>query len=151
MATVIVQGCEVLIDDDILEEVSKRTWHMLDTGYAATNRSHKWTDPGPKKHGKLRMHHMVIGFPPEGAEVEHLNGNKLDNRRENLAFVDHWTNCARYNNKTKGYYFCRTRQKFMVCLMVHGHKVNGGRFDLEADAAQAAKDLRFKMQAEKAV
>lgn len=42
------------------------------------------------KRGVLKhifLHHMIIGKPTEGMVVDHINGNKLDNRRHNLRFV----------------------------------------------------------------
>jgi len=36
---------------------------------------------------KLYLHHAVIGKPPKGYVVDHINRNPLDNRRENLRFV----------------------------------------------------------------
>lgn len=35
----------------------------------------------------MRLHTFIIGKPPDGLVIDHINGNGLDNRRENLRFV----------------------------------------------------------------
>ncbi len=35
---------------------------------------------------KIDMHRLIMN-PPKGMEVDHINGNRLDNRRENLRIV----------------------------------------------------------------
>jgi hypothetical protein len=42
---------------------------------------------------KIRLHREIIEDVPPGFEVDHINGNKLDNRRENLRVVRHSVNC----------------------------------------------------------
>ena len=37
------------------------------------------------------MHILLLG-KKKGLEIDHINGNKLDNRRENLRFVKHNVN-----------------------------------------------------------
>ena len=38
--------------------------------------------------GKLvKLHHLVLGKPENGLVTDHINRNKLDNRKENLRFV----------------------------------------------------------------
>lgn len=36
---------------------------------------------------KAPIHQMIIGKAPKGKVVDHINRNKLDNRRENLRFI----------------------------------------------------------------
>ena len=35
----------------------------------------------------IKLHNYLIGEIPEGYVVDHINGNKLDNRRENLRII----------------------------------------------------------------
>lgn len=35
----------------------------------------------------VKLHHLIVGKPPEGKVTDHINRNKLDNRRKNLRFV----------------------------------------------------------------
>ena len=36
---------------------------------------------------RIFMHHEIIGRPPKGLEVDHINRNRLDNRRANLRII----------------------------------------------------------------
>jgi hypothetical protein len=40
-----------------------------------------------------KMHHVIMGNPPEGLMIDHINGNGLDNRKCNLRFVTNRENC----------------------------------------------------------
>lgn len=67
-----------IIDKDDLEKISQHTWHLNTTGYAdskATNGPH------------LKAHHVVIGKPPKGMVTDHINRDRLDNRKANLRHV----------------------------------------------------------------
>lgn len=35
----------------------------------------------------VKIHHLVVGKPPKGLVTDHINRNKLDNRKDNLRFV----------------------------------------------------------------
>jgi len=59
-------------------DLSSDLWHFSGGKYA----SRKGSD------GKrLWMHKVIMGGPP-GVEVDHINGDKLDNRRSNLRLCD---------------------------------------------------------------
>lgn len=47
----------------------------------------------------VSMHRMIMSFP-EGMSVDHINGNGLDNRKENLRICRHIDNCK---NRRKNY------------------------------------------------
>jgi hypothetical protein len=45
-------------------------------------------------HGKyLPMHRVLLGKPPSGKTIDHINGDGLDNRKSNLRLVSHQANC----------------------------------------------------------
>lgn len=74
-------GNYALVDNDDYDLISGFSpWYENDSGYAVKK---------IKIHGKnvsLRMH-RVIADPPKGLVVDHINGNRLDNRRSNLRCV----------------------------------------------------------------
>ncbi len=61
-----------------------------------------------------RLHRLLVDVPP-GMQVDHFNGNKLDNRRENLVVVTHQQNgqnVRTIKGRYRGVYFDRRRGKF---------------------------------------
>lgn len=74
-------GDFAVIDSADYPEISKRPWHLTGKAgehYAATNR------PGG---GLLKLHHAIMGSPPPGMMVDHIDRDKLNNTRANLRFV----------------------------------------------------------------
>ena len=72
-----------------LDLVNKYRWYYKD-GYAITSIHYK----------RVKMHHLILGKPPKGLEVDHINENRMDNRRENLRMVSHSVNL--HNTISKG-------------------------------------------------
>lgn len=46
-----------------------------------------WREGRQPRRSSLRVHHLVMGKPPKGLEIDHINHNGLDNRKENLRLV----------------------------------------------------------------
>ena len=72
-------GEKVKVDDTDFELVSSYKWYMNWKGYAVRN-----TRKGDR--GPLKMHRMILEAK-KGQIVDHINRDKLDNRRSNLRFV----------------------------------------------------------------
>lgn len=79
-----------MVDDGDFEFLSKFKWHAHKDRHTYYARS---------RHGgaTLRMHRLICGDPEPGFVIDHINGNGLDNRRENLRIVSHSIN--RLNSK----------------------------------------------------
>lgn len=84
---VLSQGKKAIIDDDDFDEISKFKWTMHSEGYAY--RMIYYPD-----HQKCVLLHRLIMKAVKGQEVDHLNGNKLDNRKKNLRFCTSGENKA---------------------------------------------------------
>lgn len=64
------------VDSSDLDMLKKHRWYFKD-GYAVTSIKSK----------RVKMHHLVMGKPPQGKEIDHINRDRIDNRRHNLRFV----------------------------------------------------------------
>ena len=94
------------------------------------------------KHG--RMHRFLLGAK-SGQMVDHVNGDKLDNRRANLRLATNSQNQAnrravRGASQFKG--VCRQRRPaskdvWVARLVVEGRQLHLGSFDDEVSAAKA--------------
>lgn len=71
-----------------LETVRGYKWHLAGNGYPSAH-------VGPSRI-TMPMHRLFLG-QAIGLEIDHLNRNKLDNTRSNLAFVTHRDNILNSN------------------------------------------------------
>jgi HNH endonuclease len=106
---------------------------------------------------KLYPTHRLIflyhhGYLP--TVVDHINGNRKDNRIENLREATYSQN--NYNAKKKvtnksghkNVFWCNTRQKWTVQLSLEGKNRHIGYFDSLQLAVEAATDARNKQHKE---
>ena len=78
-------------------------------------------------------HHNII---PEPMQIDHIDGNRLNNRIENLRMVTYQENC--WNKKaTKGYFYCKRTDKYRVQIAVNNTKIEIGRFKTPKEARKA--------------
>jgi hypothetical protein len=129
-----------LVDQDDLPELKQHRWfgYMQGSGrhYAATAIDGQ----------RVYLHRMVMA-PPIGMEVDHINGDSLDNRRANLRTVTHRENLR---NRRRGYGRTGIRNVYMtrdgfyeVKLSPRSGVVWGGKFGSLHEAESAAEQLRL--------
>lgn len=134
------KGMSALVDDDDYTRLSAFSWYCIRSGnsfYAARY--------GGKKGGSHHIWmHRVILDAPKGFEVDHINGNKLDNRRENLRIATRAQNAfnrAKFkipsSSRFKGVTFHKRDKKWQACIKVNGRSIFLGYFKNEVDAARA--------------
>ena len=112
------------------------------TQYLSANDKHK---------GRTVQIHRLIMNPPAGLEVDHINGNGLDNRRENLRIVTHQVNQCNQpkrstaSSKYYGVYFDITRSRWLSQISYNGVTKSIGRFESQDEAAIAYNNECIKM------
>ncbi len=70
---------EILVDDEDYETLNKYSWYIQTNGYVRHDTKNK------KVRLMLTMHRLVMKAK-KGQFVDHINLNKLDNRKSNLRF-----------------------------------------------------------------
>jgi hypothetical protein len=124
-----------LVDDEDYDRYKHLSWYLSDTGYAL--RAVRYGDRSENKKRRIRLHRLIMNAP-ESKEVDHINGDKLDNRRKNLRLCTHRENMLN-KTKAKGYSFIKRSKKFRVVYR------NGiyGEFKEESDAIKTIQLARL--------
>lgn len=125
---------EMLVDLDVWNEwASAYCWHLNANGYAAT-----------RHNGKNTIFHD-IAFPNRSKAqlIDHINGNRLDNRLENLRFVNRTQNNMNKGlrcDNTSGYTgvaWDKSKGKWVVQIQIDGKNKHIGRYASKKDAVNA--------------
>lgn len=135
-AILLINGGISIVDDDIYTELRQWTWRLGNHGYATR---------GKKLNGKCNtvLLHRAIMYIPKGFEVDHINGDPLDNRRANLRICTHQQNS--FNRKSRrestsqylGVSFRTKDRAWVACLTVNGYDVLQHWCKSEVEAARA--------------
>ena len=94
-----------------------------------------------KKEKLFRIHRLIalhfIDNPEDYECVDHINGNRTDNRIENLRWVtksDNTRNGKNWGGCMKGVYFNKKNNKFHAQIYIDNKKKHLGYFDDELEA-----------------
>ena len=95
-------GEKIYVSDRDYEKVSSLTWRLGTHGYAERSvklSNGRWT--------RELMHRLILGLEyGDDRQVDHINGVRTDNTRENLRFCDHSQNMRNkklQKNNTSGF------------------------------------------------
>ena len=134
----------VLVDDDDYEKLSAYSWSFAGAGYICRR---KWV--GEKK--RVFYIHREITKCPVEMEVDHIDGNKLNNQKSNLRVCTHrenQTNMKLAKDSTSGFKGVsrdKNRNKWRAYITTHGRFINLGSFDTKKEAARAYNEKAYEL------
>jgi hypothetical protein len=139
----LTQGKVALVDDDMYDYLSQRNWYAefnVNHYYAACKVSRK----------VVRMHRIIVNAP-EGMVIDHINGNSLDNRRENLRVCTHAQNIhnqkmnAKNTSGYKGVVWNKVYKKWYARIKINRKFKHIGVFDDAEEAAHAYDEKAIEL------
>lgn len=98
---------------------------------------------------KILLHRLIMEFP-EGYDIDHINHNKKDNRKNNLRICSHQNNARNSmisKNNTSGItgvYWSKISNKWYAYIMVDRKNIHLGVFSNINDAIKVRKDAEDK-------
>nr|DAX03843.1 MAG TPA: homing endonuclease [Caudoviricetes sp.] len=119
----------IIFDKDDLEKVKKYNWTINSNGYAVFR-----CGSNHKNRETIRMHRYLLGYAGS-KDVDHINGNRLDNRKSNLRV------CTRAENlwntvkqKHEMHNISTSGGKYRVEIMRNGNRYKSKFFKVIDDA-----------------
>lgn len=129
----LTRGKYAIVDDADYDRINEHKW-CYDGSYAQRKRNGE----------NIRMHRVLVGAK-KGEIVDHINRNKLDNRRSNLRVVSRTVNLL--NSKTpkhntsghKGVSWDKQTDKWRAQIQINNKGISLGRFGDIEDAIEERK------------
>lgn len=124
---------KILVDDEDYNKLSKYKLHYAKKGYVVVYIAGK----------SVFIHRMILELDDKDELVDHINRDKLDNRRSNLRTLnvqDSNVNKNRYSNNKSGYkgvVLIKRTNKYQAKINYRSVRYNLGLFDSAIEAARA--------------
>ena len=141
------QGKFAIVDDEDYQEMSKHQWILSNKGYAIRKKS--WD--GQRKTVGL---HRELVQAPDGFEIDHINGDPLDNRKQNLRVCTRQDNCynsGKRKDNTSGYkgvsWHVREK-KWRAQIKQNKKRFYLGYYSVKEEAARAYDEAAQKLHGE---
>lgn len=137
--TIQLSNCQecAIVDDADYEKLAHLRWYKAQSGYAGRMQ---------KRDTQRRvqfMHHMIVARVP-GKEIDHANGNRLDNRRSNLRLATRSQNNANRPmqvtggaSRYKGVCWRPHARAWKAYIKINKKQIHLGYYKVETEAALA--------------
>lgn len=127
-----------LVDDRDFDKANAHRWYRSSAGYACRS-----FPRGKKQY----LHRFILGLESgSDREVDHIDGDRLNNIRTNLRVVTHAENSQNRSpvgrSPHRGVAWHAPTRKWRAFAKVAGQRHHIGSFDSELAAARAAADFR---------
>jgi len=141
----LTKGTFAIVDDEDFDFLNQYKWKLSTKGYAERTVYLGSPETNKPKYGAEKMHRVILKVP-KGVFTDHINGNRLDNRKENLRKCNNQENCrntikkrAAYS-KYKGVTYCKRDKVWTAQVRINGKHVFRKSFKNEMDAVRAYDD-----------
>ena len=131
-----------LVDAEDLQRVAQAKWSIHSAGYAYRIKTRK----GQKE--MIYLHREVLNLKAGEGVVDHINGDPMDCRKENLRVLP--SNAHNLQNRRRafgsssyrGVTFNKQKQRWIAQIGYNNQRFYGGTYQDEQKAALAAEALR---------
>ncbi len=120
--------------------VEKYNWSLATIGY-----------PQARVNGKQTLMHALLVDRPKGKDIDHININRLDNRRSNLRVVSHAENmynlpiASNNTSGVRGVSLDKRRNRWFAQIQKDSKNIFLGYFDSIEEAKEARKSAERKL------
>ena len=129
-----------IIDKDDYDIVKDYKWCYDGHGYAVTHKN---------KNEMIKLHRLIMNNC-ESEVIDHINGNRLDNRKCNLRKATFQQNSfnidnnGQGSNNRKGVSYRKDRGKWRAYITVNDKQIVLGSFNTEEEAIKAREEAEIK-------
>lgn len=120
------------LDDDAPSEITTTKWYLHSAGYAVNSK-------------RQYLHHFVMK-PEKGYDIDHINRDKLDNRKSNLRLVtrsENRINTGKQVNNTSGHKnITKEGNSWRVQFQINKEYIRLGSFKSIGQAIKARDEWR---------
>lgn len=131
----LTESYDVLIDKEDFKKVSHGQWY----GYMGRKNTHLkniikilYTLETDNKRLAFEIHQWILDTKNREIIIDHINTNRLDNRRCNLRISNPVENAI--NQIYKGYNYDKLNERYLTRIKCKDKEVNIGRYDTELEA-----------------
>lgn len=141
------EGKFALVDDEDFPFLSRFVWVL-----AKSNKYKYYVRSFVE--GKYVFMHRLLANPPSTLKVDHIDGNTLNNTKENLRVCSQQQNCMNRvtqlscSSKYKGVYWQKSTSKWVAQIGFNKKRITVGLFTLEKDAAIAYNSKAIELLGE---
>lgn len=139
-----------LVDDDDFQRVSSIKWHILSSIGYAVHTKHIGYEGKKQIQRPVYMHRFIMNTP-NGMDTDHINHDRLDNRKENLRVCTRSQNhCNRRHNKsTSGVTGVkRSGNNWTARISIKGKEIHLGTYKTLIEASLARNKATMEYHGE---
>lgn len=135
----LTKGKYAMVDDEDYEYLNQWKWQLSSPGYATRDQQVSWENKKQIKR-KILLHRVIMDCP-ESKEVDHIDGNRINNQKINLRVCTHqqnaWNQTKLFKHNTSGItgvYFNKLRQRWYAQIKVNGKTISLGSSKIKEEA-----------------